>query len=306
MRHPISWSAARYAGLIFFALFISGIAPAQRLISAKGGIVQHIEGAILLDDKPVHLAKGGYIQMRNGQTLAAKLGRAELVLNPSAFLRIGENSSLKIEQNRLDDLDVTLLQGFAMVEIVEEVKGSRIVLHLSGGWAEMKKAGLYRFKAESSEIQIWGGELLASNGDQMTIIKGRREIRLGSGMNSQRFKADFLDKFHQWAGLRSFALYDTPEVLQNQPHWQPTNRPGWVRNANYRMSCFSSNLYAAQMKNLSIQKNTEEWAKRLENDQKRKDLDELFASAQRRLAEEAAAAQARREAEQNKGAPPPK
>jgi hypothetical protein len=306
MKLKIACPAARYAGLIFFALLVAGIALAQHLISAKGGILQYIEGVVLLDDKPVHLAKGGYIQMRNGQTLGSNLGRAELVLNPSAFLRIGENSSFRLGQNRLDDLDITLLQGFAMVEIVEEVKDSRIVMHLPGGWTEMRKAGLYRFKAESSEIQVWGGEILASDGNQKSTVRGRRELHLEGGVNSIKFKADFLDKFHQWSGLRSFALYDAPESSHNQPHWQQTNRPGWMRNANYRMSCYSPNLYAEQMKRLSIQEASDR-VKRLENERNRqKDLDELLASQARRQAEEAAAAQARREADQKKYIPPAK
>jgi hypothetical protein len=231
---------------LLLLLGMAGLARAQYVVGAKAGLIQFIEGRVFLDDTLLEVSKSDSILMENSQTLRTEEGRAELLLNPNSVIRLGGNSSLWIEQNRLQDICLVLQKGSAIVEIVEEIKGGRIVVRLSNGWAEMKKAGLYRFEADSSEIQVWSGELLAANTKKQIAIKGIGKIRLSEDLKPELFPADFLDKLHVWAALRSFELFNTNMVTRRQGHWQPTSNWGWMRSPSYRISCFSAQIAAAQ------------------------------------------------------------
>jgi hypothetical protein len=234
---------------LFCAYLLLGIASqawAQHVISAKAGLIQFIEGSVFLDDSPLSLSNDSFVQMKNGQILRTAEGQTELLLTPSSFLRLGKNSSLHMEQNQIHDICLTLQQGSALVEIVEEVSGSQIVMRLSDGWARMTKAGLYRLEAESSEVQVWGGELLAANTNKHMLMKGVVNIRLSEGLKPRMFPADVLDSLHVWAALRSFTLFNADMLSRRQVHWRPTGNWGWMHNSYYRMNCFSAEIAAAQ------------------------------------------------------------
>ncbi|HEU0124317.1 MAG TPA: hypothetical protein VFQ91_27555, partial [Bryobacteraceae bacterium] len=81
-------------------LFLGGFTSAfgQSVISAKAGVVHYTEGdvAILAGGKstPVETHTGGkFTEMKDGQELTTTEGRAEVLLNPGVFLRLGENST---------------------------------------------------------------------------------------------------------------------------------------------------------------------------------------------------------------------
>src|SRR5512136_2792104 len=78
-------------------------ASAQNVISANAGTISYIDGIAYLDNGQVRVTKGIYFQMENGQRLKTLKGWAEVVLTPGAYLRLGENSSAKMEQNRISE-----------------------------------------------------------------------------------------------------------------------------------------------------------------------------------------------------------
>jgi hypothetical protein len=246
MKRRIACPIAQSLCAFLLLLEIAGFAWAQRVVSAKAGVIQFIEGKAFLDSKPIELSKGNLVQMKNNQTLRTEDGRVELLLSPNSFLRLDKNSSLRMEENRLQNACLSLQQGSAIVEIVEQISDSQITVRLPNGFAEMKKAGLYRFQAASSEIQVWGGELLAASRENRISIKEIRKAQLGKELKSTEFKADFLDKLHIWAALRSFALFDSDKDSRRQGHWRVTGNWGWMRNPYYRISCFSAGILAAQ------------------------------------------------------------
>ncbi|MGH9962706.1 MAG: hypothetical protein ACREBC_37260, partial [Pyrinomonadaceae bacterium] len=43
-------------------------------------------------------------------------GRLEMLLNPGSYLRVGENSEFELTNNSLDNLEVRLIRGTAIVE----------------------------------------------------------------------------------------------------------------------------------------------------------------------------------------------
>src|SRR5215469_16892627 len=117
----------------------------QNAISARSGMVNHVEGQVLLDGKTVEPKFGEFPQVNNEQTLSTQEGRVEVLLTPGAFLRMAENSSFKMLSNRLSDTAVEVLSGSAMIEVDELLKDNAIAVHFKGATISLVKQGLYRF-----------------------------------------------------------------------------------------------------------------------------------------------------------------
>jgi hypothetical protein len=245
------------AAIIPAFLFVPSALP-QRVVSTKAGLIYYLEGDVFLEGKEMALIAGNYPQMQNGQLLRTKQGRAELILAPNIFLRLGENGVLRMEQNVISDAQLTLEQGFVLVEIVETIKGTRTCLRLSDGVFEASKAGLYRVDANSSEVKVYGGEALVEKGGKKARVKSKRMLHLGKSLKPSGFDTAMADSFHQWAGKRSFELfvasanprpYDrfyVPAAPQKQAHWL-VDAVGWLSNTHYGMRFFSEAHYLEWM-----------------------------------------------------------
>jgi hypothetical protein len=244
MKRQIARRIARSLAIIFPILMIAGAAPAQQVVGTKAGIIQYIEGDVFLDSGRLQLPSDKYRQMQNGQSLSTKQGRAELLLTPNIYLRLGENGSLRMEQNDFTDTQLALEQGSALIEAVEVIKGNRFRLSLAAGVVEISKAGLYRIDAGSSELRVYGGAAGVTCGNRKAIIKRRKMTRLDSNPRSSKFDAYVADSMHRWAGKRSFDLFIATGSTRKQPHWHLVGL-GLLNNSNYHMTFFSE-LYISQ------------------------------------------------------------
>jgi hypothetical protein len=231
------WKNAASASIILIMLVFTDSVPAQQFLGAKAGILQHIQGEVFGDGNLLRLPRGGYIQLENGQSLSTRQGYLEMVLNSGAYLRLGQNSSLRMEQNRLDDTQVVLERGSALIEVVDKTRG-RIRMNLSTGFVEIMKAGLYRLDAGSGELRVYGGAAVVGSGNSKATIKSERMVRLDGDPVSEKFDANAADALHEWAAQRSFDLFLANLGNGGQVHWKPVSL-GWLRNFNYRMSFYS-------------------------------------------------------------------
>src|SRR4051794_40473616 len=91
----------------------------QSVISAHSGVIHLAEGQVKLDGNEVRQKFGEFGDVKTGQTLATQDGRAEVLLTPGVFLRVNENSSFKMAQNKLVDTRIEILSGVAMVQVNE-------------------------------------------------------------------------------------------------------------------------------------------------------------------------------------------
>ncbi|HTY64135.1 MAG TPA: hypothetical protein VMG30_17935 [Acidobacteriota bacterium] len=234
LKRQIARQIAQALAIIFPLIVMAVTASAQRVVSTKAGIIQHVEGNVFLDSVKLQLLPDKYIQMQPGQSLRTEYGLVEVLLSPEVYLWIGTYSLLRLEQNQLDDTRLTLENGSALIEIVREIKGTRTRIRLVDGEVEIAKGGLYRFEAGSGEVRVYGSSALVSKANKTATIKSGRSVFLGTGLAVKKFDKKEADSLHQWAGTRSFALFFAAECPSTQPHWYPRTFP-WMYNPNFRM-----------------------------------------------------------------------
>jgi ferric-dicitrate binding protein FerR (iron transport regulator) len=113
-----------YRGQLGLLLFCAGGALfplcAQKVVSARAGLLTYLQGSVCIDGKPVVLKTARFPQMRDGETLSTgpDRDRVEVLLAPGIVLRLADNSQVRMDVTDLSDTRVTLQQGEALIEVV--------------------------------------------------------------------------------------------------------------------------------------------------------------------------------------------
>ena len=112
-------------------LAVAGALYGQQIISAKSGLLNHIEGNALLNGYQIMVRPGEFPQMNEGDALRTEKGHQEVLLGPGVFLRLGENSAFRLVSALLTDTRVDFEKGSAVVEAML-VPGAAIYAHACG------------------------------------------------------------------------------------------------------------------------------------------------------------------------------
>ena len=130
---------------------------AQTVIGAKSGVINWVEGDAFLGDKPYVMQPSQFGEVKENMVFRTEEGRAEILLPPGVFFRMGEKASFKMISNRLIDTRVELLTGSAVLEIDDIAKEASVTVVCKEGTVTLSKAGLYRFDVEPAQIKVYKG-----------------------------------------------------------------------------------------------------------------------------------------------------
>ena len=180
---------------------LSSFAFAQKMVSARAGMVYYAEGTLAIDGKMVRAAsRGRRPQLEDGQTISSPRGHAEVLIGPNAVLWTGTRAQIRFDDTRVEDTNISVLVGSAIIEVKRALVGSRLQVHIGALTAELTRDGLYRFEATPATVRVYAGEALLSGG-----------ARVGKGQGVVDGKVQSLDRknvdeFHYWSAYRSFLL----------------------------------------------------------------------------------------------------
>jgi hypothetical protein len=157
-----------------FAPLLGLPALAQSVISAHSGLIHLSEGAVFLDDQRIEQKTGKFDQMNNGSELRTAEGRAEVLLTPATFIRLGANSAIRMLSNQLDDTRVELLRGSAMLDQGSDTLASTSVTILYNlDQVRIKQPGRFRFDSEPPQVKVEKGEV--------EVLAGGQSLDAGAG-----------------------------------------------------------------------------------------------------------------------------
>jgi hypothetical protein len=193
----------RTLGIAGGFLALAGLAFAQSAISAKAGMVNYVEGKVLLDGKPVQMKFGVFPQIANDSQLRTEDGRAEVLLSPGAFIRIGEDSGIRMISDRLTDTRLELLDGSAMVECGELGKGEALTVTYKDATVTLLRNGLYRLDSTPAQLKVYDGEANVTRGGETVTVKRGRMLALEGVAVAQKFDEKTGDALTNWARRRS-------------------------------------------------------------------------------------------------------
>jgi FecR protein len=225
-------------GLGLCVLLCGSSAFGQQVISARSGLIHYVEGQVTLDGKPVEVKIASFTDMKENAELRSADGRAEVLLNPGAFLRLGENSAVRMVSNKLTDSRLEFLSGEAVVEADSSAaQGEEIVTVLYHDTAvRLRKAGIYRFDSDPAALRVYSGE--AEIGDQ--AIKAGKMIALDNPQSAEKFDNKDGDALTRWSKRRAEYIsmanvYAAKYVKDSGGNWKSSN---WFYNSYFGMFTF--------------------------------------------------------------------
>jgi hypothetical protein len=198
------------------------------------GTLNYVEGSVSLNGQPVTSADIGKATLGQNQVLATQQGRAEMLLTPGVFLRIGDNSAVQLISPDLANTRVALLNGEATVEVTELFKENHLQVGVNGTMTTLLKPGLYEFNAGQPHLAVYDGEATVVIGDREVRVKEGHQAQLTGNVAVSKFdRKHRQDALYAWSNLRS--EYEAQASAQSAqviyagggPWW---DGPGWYWN----------------------------------------------------------------------------
>ncbi len=191
-------------GMIAGAAFLA--IPAAAASSAVPGTLNYVEGQVSVAGRTVTSRSVGSVQLEPNQVLDTGQGRAEILLTPGVFLRVGDNAAVRLISPGLVDTRVEVLRGQAFVEVTEVFKDNNLWILMNGASTRLAKEGLYSFNADSRMIQVFDGQAMVQQNDRTMELKKGRELALGGPWKAAHFDAKSQaaqGPLYAWSNLRS-------------------------------------------------------------------------------------------------------
>ena len=199
--------------------------------TAMPGTLNYVEGQASIGEQTLDSHAVGNADLQNGQVLETGNGKAEILLTPGVYLRVGSNSSVKMISNSLTNTEVTVNQGEAMVEVDQIYHENNLRISQPGADTKLMKTGLYDFDATNGTVRVFDGKAVVTADDHNIMVKKNHEL----AFNNSKLKAAGFDKdqvtknddLYRWSSLRSEYL---SEANVNEARTYYVNGwygPGW-------------------------------------------------------------------------------
>jgi hypothetical protein len=228
------------AALLFAA---APAAVAQEIVSAQSGTIHYHEGKVLLAGQELRTKPGEFAQVKEKALLETEEGRAEVLLTPGVFLRVGENSSMRMLSNRLIDTRIELVSGKAVLEmadasLMDAPKSAPITVVINGATVTVRKKGLYSLAAD--EIKVYDGELEVAWGDRVIDLKEGRVLPLDGALNVAKFDTKNGDSLLRWTRRRAeyMSLASISAAKSARDFGGSWSSSRWLWNPYYGMFTF--------------------------------------------------------------------
>jgi hypothetical protein len=239
------------------SLFASFVLTAALTVPALGantdthtalpGTLNYVEGQALIGNEALNAQSIGSAQLEPGQTLTTERGKAEILLTPGVYLRLGSDSAAEMISPDLTNTQLQLNQGEALVEVDQIHPENNLRVRENGVDTQILKTGLYDFDAANNQVRVFDGKASVLVGDKKIDVKGGRELTLNV---DGKLKATKFDKkkyedndLYRWSSLRSDYLAQA-NVSAAQVYvsdgWGAGFGPGWFGAGWYWSPWFNS------------------------------------------------------------------
>jgi hypothetical protein len=140
------------------AALVAGALPAQSVISTHSGLIHYFEGTVYLGDQALESHPGRFPTVPAGGELRTAEGRAEVLLTPGVFLRLGERTSIRLVANDLADTQVELEAGSVVVEADEPNLNTAVTLIYKEWRVHFPGKGSYRMDSDPPRLSVRQGK----------------------------------------------------------------------------------------------------------------------------------------------------
>jgi hypothetical protein len=187
----------------------AAVSSAQSITSAHSGLLHYFDGSVSIDGKPVEYKVGKFSEIKENSVLSTGQGRAEILLTPGVYLRVGENTSIKMLDNRLLSTRVEFLSGSMILESddpVASVKDPAVTVVYKDYQLQPMKFGIFEMTSDPAQMKVYRGQADAAAGVAKTAVKEGHMLVLSAALLTEKFDEKQVDDLYLWARDRGAAL----------------------------------------------------------------------------------------------------
>jgi hypothetical protein len=226
-------------------------ASSQYVVSAKAGGVNFVEGSVSvtrLTGVTTRVVEGDQIDVGD-RVRTGPDGKAEVLLSPGSYLRLGPDSTFDFGSIDLENLKIDLLSGSAVLEVLAS-DDFRVLVRTPQSRLNLDYSGVYRVDVMndgSAKLSVFKGRAHVGPRENEEIKAGRFAALLKTGISVAKFDRDTDDPLDIWskgrakeltklnAKLQGRTLRDTLLTSFNRRGWGLGNSFGlWVFDPSYR------------------------------------------------------------------------
>jgi hypothetical protein len=231
---------------------VRSIAGDKWVITAEAGGVNYVEGGVnVLRSSGASglLLKGDKIAVGDRVT-TNQSGRAEILLNPGSYLRIAGDSTFEFKTTSLEDLQLRMEKGSAILEVFA-TNDFRVVVESPRSKIDVVQSGVYRVDVladGTSRLEVWKGKAEVAGS---TVKGGKSAVAAEGPVAVAKFDRDDKDEFELWSKDRAKELAKGNNQLKDREmrtalmrsflggRWNTYDSFGlWVYSAQFGRYCF--------------------------------------------------------------------
>jgi hypothetical protein len=177
----------------------------QSVRSTHSGLIYFFEGKVFLGDEQLQQRFGRFPEIPDGLVLRTDLGRAEVLLTPGVFLRLDENSAVRMVSASLSDTRIELLRGSAILEGSHEAANPPDTIIYKNWQVQVQQDSVARIDSEPPQVRVYSGTATASAGGESPLAPVRRGevLPFASVLVAEPAPNPATDAFNLWAMNRS-------------------------------------------------------------------------------------------------------
>ncbi len=227
---------------LMFMILVIALIPASVLAegenhTARPGTLNYVEGQVFLGQQVLDASSIGKVALDPGQSLITKSGKAEILLTPGVFVRLGDLTTVTMISSGLTHTRMSVDRGEVFVEVAEIYPENDLRIIVDGKATELTKIGLYDFNVNLHVVRALDGELFFDDGNRRINVKSGHMVDLGMSepLKAQKFDKKELEAtdLYRWTSLRSayeaeanadFAptySFGSPEWYGDGWYWDP-------------------------------------------------------------------------------------
>jgi hypothetical protein len=177
-------------------------ASGQSVISTRAGLINFSEGLVYVDGHPLARKFGAFERLKNGSTLVTESGRAEVLLTPNTYLRIGENSSVRMVSDDLSGPRMEILAGSAALDSESASPAGSVQLTYRDSTIRFLKPGRYRIDADPPQLRVFAGEAEVLKDNSPVTVESSQLMPLDGAPIVKRFTEGVDGLLDIWADER--------------------------------------------------------------------------------------------------------
>ena len=201
---------------VLFALLLTVVQPvaAQDVVSASAGLLHYFEGVVSIDNKTMEHKAAVFPSLKNGSVIHTGKGRAELMLTPGVYLRMDEDSSLKMVDNSLTGTRLEMSDGSVILDNLNAESRNAVTLVYEGNSVSFPQPGIYRIDRFTGELQVFNGlaKVTRHPGSPSVDIDTMHLYYFALDLTMSKLGDGLTDEFYDWAKNRSDLIADQMQL----------------------------------------------------------------------------------------------